>query len=127
MNVMKYCWPFYEFVENRTQMSVCINSKTPELLLTFNLHIFVCLSLIHSTQTMKSVKSSGSRILSDTRCSILCLEICPNYLCHNIEIFSIVLHFVPYFLTYKVLLIKVIISILYRLLIKVLVKIIFKF
>src|SRR3954464_2772332 len=64
-------------------MSVCINSRTSELLLAPNLFCLVCFPLIHPIQTSKSEKSRDCKIPSDTRRSILDLKTCPKHLCHN--------------------------------------------
>ena len=64
-------------------MSVCIRSKTSVALLAPNLLIFVYFPFMQLTHISKSVKSSESRIPSDTSCSSFRLEICPNLLCHQ--------------------------------------------
>src|SRR3954464_15325708 len=64
-------------------MSVCINSRTSELLLAPNLFCLVCFPLIHPIQTSKSEKSRDCKIFSDTRRSILDLKTCPKRLCDN--------------------------------------------
>src|SRR4051812_47447746 len=64
-------------------MSICINSRTSELLLEPNLFCLVCFPLIHPIQTSKSEKSRDCKIPSDTRCSILNFETCSKRPCHN--------------------------------------------
>ena len=71
-------------------MSVWMSSKTSEVLLASNLLFLVCFPLIQLIHMLKSVKSKGSRISSDTSLSILYLEIWPNLLCHNAATFSLV-------------------------------------
>ena len=81
---MKYCWPFQEAIGNGPQISVWISSKTSELLLAPDLLIFVYFPFTQWTETSKSIKSKEFRLLSDTSLSILCFEIWPNCLYHNV-------------------------------------------
>ena len=83
-------------VSKGPQMSVWIISRSFVLLVAPFLVCLVCLPLIQSTNTPRSVKSRFERISSFTNLSNLSLEMCPYHLCHKFEEFSLIrLRLVP--------------------------------
>lgn len=89
MNVIKYCWPFQEVVGNGPHISVCINSKTLELLLALNFLVFVCFSLATLNIYIKVREIEGFKYSIWHKSFYSPFEdVCPRCLCHRVAEFS---------------------------------------